>query len=290
MNERWTCARCSAENESWAVGCASCGTVRPDLSVAGQTPDAAAPVAPTPPPETPAPAAPPPSSTDSTPSWGAPPPAQPASTPAWGGQVAQPTSSTGAVPAEEIAAISGADAATTQTGLEGYAPAPVAKEPLWKRLPLGLIVIGFFIAAGAIGGLIFNASRGDSGEITKSGDMAATDLRVGDCFDLKDPSAEEIGDVTALPCATEHEYELFFTGTMPDGPFPNDDGFIEWLQANCSPAFESYVGLAYENSELDIFWLQPTSDAWNEGDRSIQCAVYHPRIHRLTESLKGSAQ
>jgi Septum formation len=175
-------------------------------------------------------------------------------------------------------------------GLEGYAPPPVAKEPLWKRLPLGLIVIGFFIAAGAVGGLIFNASRGESGEITKTGDLAATDLRAGDCFDLKDPSAEEIGDVTGIPCTAEHEYETFFIGTMPEGPFPNDDGFIAWLDGNCRPAFETYVGMAYENSELDIFWLQPTSEAWNDGDRSIQCALYHPRIHRLTESLKGSAR
>jgi Septum formation len=288
MNERWTCARCSAENESWAVGCAKCGTVRADLSVAGAQSDATTPATPTSPSEGSPPA-------DSTPAWGAPPQAQsptptPTPTPAWGGQVAQPAS-TSAVPPEEIAAISaGATPSSTPTGLEGYAPPPVAKEPLWKRLPLGLIVIGFFIAAGAVGGLIFNASRGESGEITKTGDLAATDLRAGDCFDLKDPSAEEIGDVTGIPCTAEHEYETFFIGTMPEGPFPNDDGFIAWLDGNCRPAFETYVGMAYENSELDIFWLQPTSEAWNDGDRSIQCALYHPRIHRLTESLKGSAR
>ena len=191
------------------------------------------------------------------------------------------------MPPEEIAAISGTG---TGTSIEGYAPPPAAQEPFWKRLPLGLIVVGFFVAAGAIGGLIFNASRGSSGEITKSGDLSAVELRAGDCFDLKDPSAEEIGDVTAIPCSTEHEYETFFVGTMPEGPFPSDDGFIAWLDDNCRPAFDAYVGMDYENSELDIFWLQPTSEAWSDGDRSIQCALYHPRIHRLTESLKGSAQ
>ena len=189
------------------------------------------------------------------------------------------------MPPEEIAAISG-----TREDFEGATPAPVAKAPLWQRLPLGWIVVGLFVAAGAIGGFIFNASRSDSGEITKSGDLAASDLRVGDCFDLKDPEAEEVGDVTAIPCTSEHEYEMFFSGTMPEGPFPDDKGFVDWLDTNCVPAFGSYVGLAYEESELDIFWLQPTGEAWADGDRSIQCAVYHPRIHRLTESLKGSAQ
>jgi hypothetical protein len=268
MNERWTCTRCSAENEAWAVGCANCGTVRPNLSVARSQPDAPAPA--TPGSDAAVIEAQPPG----------PPPAQP--TPTWG----QPSTSS-AVPPEEIAAISGT---ATPTATEGYPPAPVAEVPFWKRLPLGLIVVGLFVGAGAIGGLIFNASRGSSGEITKSGDLSAVDLRVGDCFDLKDPSAEEIGDVTALPCTTEHEYELFFTGTMPEGSFPSDAGFEDWLNVNCVPAFGSYVGLAYESSELEIFWLQPTSEAWGQGDRSVQCAVYHPRIHRLTESLKGSAQ
>jgi hypothetical protein len=151
-------------------------------------------------------------------------------------------------------------------------------------------VVGLFVAAGAVGGLLFNASRGSSGEITKSGDLAATDLRVGDCFDLKDPSEDEIENVTAVPCTTEHEYEMFFVGAMPEGPFPNDDAFVAWLDTNCVPAFDAFVGTAYESSKLDIFWLQPTSATWNDGDRSIQCAVYHPDIPRLTESLEGSAQ
>ena len=56
------------------------------------------------------------------------------------------------------------------------------------------------------------------------------------------------------------------------------------------PAFEAYVGKSFQDSELEVFWLSPTEEAWNDGDRSMQCALYHPRIHRLTESLKGSAR
>ena len=222
---------------------------------------------------------PPPDATDHAPHEPAPAPVAPAASP-W------------ATPAPATAVPPGGDRGDHQdaTGAEGAEPPPAVQVPLWQRLPLGWIVVGLFVAAGAVGGFIFNASRSDSGEITKSGDLAATDLRIGDCFDLKDPEADEIGDVTAVPCTTEHEYEMFLIGTMPEGPFPSDDGFVDWLDTNCVPAFGSYVGLAYEESELDIFWLQPTSEAWADGDRSIQCAVYHPRIHRLTESLKGSAQ
>ena len=191
---------------------------------------------------------------------------------------------TPALPPDELAAIT-----STAAGAEG-APPPIAKVPLWKRLPLGWIVVGVFVLAGAVAGLIFNAGRGESGEITKSGDLSAEELRVGDCFDLQDPEAEELEKVTALPCSSEHEYETFFIGAVAEGAFPTDEGFIDWVDANCVPAFNEYVGRTYEESELEITWLQPTSDAWNDGDRSMQCVLYHPRIHRLTESLKSSAQ
>jgi hypothetical protein len=46
----------------------------------------------------------------------------------------------------------------------------------------------------------------------------------------------------------------------------------------------------HAESELEIFWFDPASDAWGAGDRSVKCAAYRPRIHRQTESLKGSNQ
>jgi Septum formation len=261
MTERWICALCSTENDPWVVGCSKCGTVRADLSVAGAPqPSPAADALPLQPVEAPPPTAPPLSP------WPPPPAALPP------GESAESTTTP----------LSGGVAVTQ--------PPQAASVPLWRRLPIGWILFGVLVFGGAIGGLIFNASRGSSGEITKSGDLEAGELRAGDCFDLKDPTAEEIGDVTALPCTSEHEYETFFVGTMPPGDFPTDDGFNAWLEANCAPAFEAYVGTPLENSELEVFWLSPTSEAWNAGERSIQCAINHPTIHRLTESFKGSGR
>jgi len=184
----------------------------------------------------------------------------------------------------------GADASRGAWDPAAELAAPPPAIPLWRRIPFGWIVVGVLVFGGAIGGLIFNAARGSSGEITKAGDLTAGDLRAGDCFDLKDPSAQEIGDVKAVPCTTEHEYEAFFVGAMPEGDYPTEAAFTAWLEANCAPAFASYVGKPYDDSELDIFWLQPTNESWTNGDRSIQCAVYHPQIPRLTESLKGSVR
>lgn len=269
VTEQWTCTRCSAKNESWAVGCSSCGAVRADLSVAGSLPESAVP-----PDTTPDIAPVQPTETAASP--------QPATrVPAWGGTVATPpppaADATGAIPG-------GADTGT-------WTPPPQQENvPFWRRIPIGTVIFIVILAAGAIGGLIFNASRGDGGAITKGGNLEVTDLRVGDCWDLKDPNAEEIGEVTAVPCSAEHEYEMYFTGSMSEGTYPTDDAFNTWLEANCLPAFDAYVGISYQDSDLEIFPLTPTEAGWNGGDRLVQCALFHPRVHRLTESLKGSAQ
>lgn len=156
---------------------------------------------------------------------------------------------------------------------------PVLLRFWWVGLLVLVPVVGFFV----------NAQRGDQGQITRSGDLTVTDLRVGDCFDLKDESAQEVQDVTARPCTEAHEYELIHVGTMPSGDYPDEDGWASWLTANCLPAFESFVGIPYELSRYDISWFQPTTSGWDGGDRSVQCAVFDPAQSELTTSLRDAA-
>jgi hypothetical protein len=151
-------------------------------------------------------------------------------------------------------------------------------------------VVGVLVVGGALVGWYVNAGRSSSGDINKAGDLNATDLRVGDCFDLKDPNVDTIEDVRAVPCTTEHSYELFFRGTMPESDYPTDDAFDAWMSANCVPAFDTYVGRPYQQSTLGVYYLVPSDDAWRSGDRSIQCALYPSNNAHPTTSLKGSQQ
>jgi hypothetical protein len=167
---------------------------------------------------------------------------------------------------------------------------PPASKPLLSRIPVGWLIVGLLVVGGGIAGFVFNASRSSTGEITRSGDLTANDLRVGDCFDLKEPEAEEISDVTAHPCTEAHEYEVFHVGVMAEGPYPGDEGLTTFVVENCGPAFDAYIGKAYADSQLDFSWLYPSSEGWSDGDRSVQCAAYDPRSSRLTISLKGTAQ
>jgi hypothetical protein len=268
MARGWKCARCSNDNGEGTLNCANCGLIRGGVVVqsAFTPPPAPAPSAPITPPASEASSTPPPEPWSAMPS------------PGW---------------ASETGHLATDAPAPGEPGTGGWVAPPAVTPnatPLWRRIPITGIFFLIVLLGGGIGGLIFNASRSSTGEISRSGDMMATDLLVGDCFDLKDPTADEITDVTARPCTEEHEYELIFTGSMAEGAYPSDDAFNAFMRGNCVGAFGSYVGRAYEDSQLDMYWLVPVQDAWNDGDRSIQCAAYHPRVNRLTTTLRGSNQ
>ena len=255
MIEGWTCSRCSTANVEASIVCASCGQTRPDDVVAEGVSAEALTV--------------------------------PAGIAAEQGSAELPPAPDG-VTAETLTPSAG----TTGWALPGAEPGVAASEPrpFWRRIPITWLVVAVFVVGAGVVGWYFSAGRSSSGEITKSGDLTASELRIGDCFDLKDPSADEVEDVTAVPCTVAHEYEVVFVGSLPEGAYPAEAAFSTYVENNCQPAFGTYVGKAYDASDLDIFWFYPTDDAWRAGDRSVQCAAFHPRVHRLTESLKGSNQ
>jgi Septum formation len=221
-----------------------------------------------------------------------------------------------------------ADAASTPTDgdIPGWTPPPWSPDaadtrPFWRRIPASWLIAGALVLlVGAFAGGYFNWSRSATGEREVAPDKPTqvlsglphdskrrVDLRVGDCFDLNDPTADQIEDVKAVPCTTEHEFEVFYVGAMREGSYPTDaaaeqrnhgrevidieGSFWTYLDHNCIPAFRTYIGKSwYGGSDLDIYWLVPTDDAWRAGDRTVQCAAFNPVIYRLTESLRGTRQ
>jgi hypothetical protein len=169
-----------------------------------------------------------------------------------------------------------------------YPVVPPARRPIWRRLPVGLLIFGVLVVGGAVAGFITNASRSSTGDITKGGDMSSSDLRIGDCWNLKDPTADTVDNVTAKPCTESHKYEVFFVGPMDGVNYPTDDQFTTYVTNNCLPAFTSYVGVVYDDSKLEISWLVPLNDGWTSGDRAVECSVYDPNDDQLTASLRSS--
>ena len=276
MAEPWICAQCGTSNDPRTLTCGNCGTVVGSaVTPAAATPTTAA------------------ATPTSTPTWA--PTTDPPATGAAAGQAFGFAATDGDATTSGWATAGGQPpgepAGPPQSSWNVGAPAPggpASVPPLWRRIPAGLVILLVLVVGGGVVGLVLNAGRASTGEINREGDMMATDLRVGDCFDFKDVSAEEITDVTAKPCTAEHEYELIYTDSMPSGDYPSDDTFNAFVEANCLPAFDAYVGLAYADSALDVSWLVPLPDAWNGGDKSVQCSVYDPENKLLIGSLKSS--
>ena len=191
----------------------------------------------------------------------------------------------GADPSQAAQATEG-DASSTQ---QAWAP-PVATQrqrPAWQQLLLRFGWVGVAIAI-AVGGVILNAKRDDAGQITGGGNLQVQDLRIGDCFNLKDESADNVSDVDAKPCTEAHRYELFQDASLAEGAYPASDQLKSYAEQECLGAFLSYIGTTYQNSVLEVVYFTPTSDAWGNGDRSVQCAAYDPAQATLTGSLKGA--
>jgi hypothetical protein len=139
----------------------------------------------------------------------------------------------------------------------GWDAPAAAATPLWRRIPIGWAIAAVLIFGGSIAGAIFNATRAPTGEISKGGDLAAIDLRVGDCFDLKDPAADEIGDVTALQCTQPHQYEIFFVGSLPGRTYPSTDELDRFIDDNCRP-------------------ISTCTSAGSTQNRSLRCSASSP--------------
>ncbi|MFN8630724.1 MAG: septum formation family protein [Chloroflexota bacterium] len=214
-----------------------------------------------------------------------------------------------------------ADAATTapgDPGIAGAAPPPAPGAPApggWpgaqpaaqpqsagKQVAKGIlanvgarvIVIGVIAVIAVVAGLFINAGRDSSGTINKSGEVPATELRLGDCWDMQGDSASfdensVITKTTGKPCAEAHRYEVFYVGTFPEqSTYPTNAEFQDWAGKNCDPAFQAFVGTPIEQSSLTYYVFFPDEGSWKQKDRGMQCSLADGGNKSLTKSMKGS--
>ena len=127
-----------------------------------------------------------------------------------------------------------------------------------------------------------------------SGDSESVfDLRPGDCFDDVTEGGEFAQETQTLPmvdCDDPHDNEAYAVYDMDDGPFPSQVAIDDEAIARCVPLFEDYVGSPYETSRLDIWWIFPTEESWNEGDQEVVCVLYDLDLNKLTGSMSNSGE
>jgi len=157
-------------------------------------------------------------------------------------------------------------------------------------------LIIFALVIGAIYWFFPDAERDETGAIVSEGDLEATSLRMGDCFnnpslsDLEDSETTEVGTVDAIPCDLPHEFEIYALSHQffDQSSYPGEEVIELTASEYCAIEFKKFIGINVQDSILSYVFLFPNKDGWNIGDKSVTCAVNHKLGKKLESSSRGS--
>jgi hypothetical protein len=124
-----------------------------------------------------------------------------------------------------------------------------------------------------------------------AGSVLVGALAVGDCFDntLHRSDKGRIGDITVVECDEPHDGEVFFVAEITGDEPPGVSAERATVIGSCDPAFESYVGIDYDDSQWNYGYFSPSEVSWYEdGDRDLVCYVDHPDLEKTTGSAEGA--
>jgi len=168
---------------------------------------------------------------------------------------------------------------------------PRGRGMAWAAIVVVVLWIVAVVIGIVVGLLSIPADRDEDGNVTSGGEVFTTDLRTGDCLD-EDLFAEDATDtaltVTVVPCGEPHAAQVYENTDLDAGSYPGESAIFDEAESRCYDAFEPWVGTSYETSELEVFYYYPTSESWEQDDRTITCVVISP--DDVTESLEGSAR
>ncbi|HEV7199371.1 MAG TPA: septum formation family protein [Candidatus Limnocylindria bacterium] len=145
------------------------------------------------------------------------------------------------------------------------------------RSPIALVSVALFVAA--------CASPGTGGM------TSVFDLANGQCFN--DAGETIVDEVEVVDCANAHDYEIYAVDDYPaesGADYVGEEEIGTFVQTTCLDGFEEFVGMTYEESELDIYYLAPTEDSWGSGDREVLCAAYLPSDTGDPEPVEGTLE
>ncbi len=136
------------------------------------------------------------------------------------------------------------------------------------------------------------APRNDDGSVVGAGEVGVNRLRLGDCFNQESDvvGSTSVEAVEAVPCEEAHDQEVFYLGALPDNEYAGDQVTADLVTEQCIAVFETYVGLSYTDSVLDIAYIYPSEDSWGDGDRGYVCSLFDVSQEALVGSMRGAAR
>ncbi|MEZ5410974.1 MAG: septum formation family protein [Acidimicrobiales bacterium] len=159
--------------------------------------------------------------------------------------------------------------------------------PKWRsftKLAAGVAVLVALAGCGSDRG---EPPRDSTGQVLAPTTVDALDIHLADCFN--NPGVESVEEVMVVPCAEPHDFEVFHSFQLADGPYPGDDKVQdEWFKG-CLAEFEAFVGTKFDESALDVSAIYPTEQTWNElEDREVLCSVTAIDGTRRTGSARNA--
>jgi len=162
-----------------------------------------------------------------------------------------------------------------------------------------LSVTAVLIGAIALTGCSGETSSGPAASDTTAQDASASptaapirrvslfDIRPGDCMNMTD--VLEGVEAELIDCDLDHDAEVFAETTMTDVQFPGAEAAVAQAETFCMDSFQTYVGVGYPDSALEIYYFTPTEQTWAElDDRLITCIVYDTEPYQGT--LEGTGR
>lgn len=105
------------------------------------------------------------------------------------------------------------------------------------------------------------------------------------------PQATDATYVTVVDCRVGHQQEVMSRTTLAGGTkWPGDDAVDAASEVKCRAAFESYVGIAYDDSRLELDSVTTDAAGWADGDHTLVCLVLDPANEHLTRTLRKAQE
>ncbi|MGH3196816.1 MAG: septum formation family protein [Streptosporangiaceae bacterium] len=134
------------------------------------------------------------------------------------------------------------------------------------------------------------------------GNLQLAQLQAGDCLtgadlnlNLNTPWPKL---ALAVPCNQGHTAEVFYANNYfwaKGGSYPGDDTIKSDATAECNSAFQSYVGIAYSQSQYTWTDIVPDASTWPGDDRGLHCVAYYSTTTdksgvTIDASIEGTAK
>lgn len=134
---------------------------------------------------------------------------------------------------------------------------------------------------------VYAPVEGDCIDLRATADGGAATTRERPDVDATPRNKNEL--ILRLPCDLPHQYEVIAVvdAGLPKGA--SDEALVAVAKTKCPAAFATFVGIPYQDSDLEVGWVLPSADQRARGAQQIGCLAFDP-AGKLTGSVRGTAR